>query len=76
MKGHRAPGDHDRRRHKVILTKAVLRGDSGAQGLDILRHAVRMEFVAEAWIDELGRVSRVLGPPGKTFYGTVPVPVF
>jgi hypothetical protein len=74
--GHRAPDDYDHRRHKVIVTKAVLRGDSMARGLDILRDAVRTESVAEAWLDQEGRVARVLGPPEKTFYGTVPVPLF
>jgi protein-S-isoprenylcysteine O-methyltransferase Ste14 len=76
LDGHRAPGDYDRRRHKIVITKAVLRGDPAAQGLDILRRAKRTEFVAEAWLDSEGRVTRVLGPPATTFYGVVPVPVF
>jgi hypothetical protein len=76
VSGHRAPENYDRRRHKVTLNIAVLRGNLDVQGLDILRQAIRTEPVAEAWIDAEGRVSRVLGPPKKTFYGTLPVPVF
>jgi protein-S-isoprenylcysteine O-methyltransferase Ste14 len=73
---HHAPADYDRRRHRLVFTQALLRSRSEARGLDILRHAIRTVPLAEAWIDEQGRVARVSGPPEKTFYGTVPVPVF
>ncbi len=76
VSNHTTPGDYDRRRHKMVFTKTVLRSNTRARDIDILRYAVRTEPLAEAWIDEEGRVVRVLGPPGKTFYGTVPVPVF
>jgi protein-S-isoprenylcysteine O-methyltransferase Ste14 len=76
VKDHRAPGDYDRRRHKVVFTRAVLPNDARVQGIDIVRYTVRTEPVAEAWIDENGAVERVLGPPDRPFYGTVPVPVF
>jgi protein-S-isoprenylcysteine O-methyltransferase Ste14 len=72
--GH-ARGASDRRRFKIVFTTAVL-PEEGMNGLDILRRAIRLEPVAEAWIDEEGRVERVLGPPDETTYGAVPVPVF
>ncbi len=73
---HRAPAKFDPRRFRVVYTRAVLSGTRTVKGLDILRYALRVEPVAEVWIDEEGRVSRVIGPPDKTLYRTVPVPVF
>ncbi|MCC6398607.1 MAG: isoprenylcysteine carboxylmethyltransferase family protein [Bacteroidetes bacterium] len=76
LRGHNTPGDHDPRKHKVVFTRALLRGHAEVHGLDILRHTIRTEPVAEAWIDESGQVARVLDPPDEVPYGTVPVPVF
>ncbi len=73
--GHHAPRAFDPRRSKIVYARAVL-PPGGARSLDIVRRAVRVEPVAEAWIDESGAVVRVLGPPRKTSYGAVPVPVF
>jgi protein-S-isoprenylcysteine O-methyltransferase Ste14 len=75
-RGHNHPGDYDRRRFKVVYTRALLRTDVNVQGLDILRYTIRNEPVGEAWVDENGQVARVVGPPAKTVYGTVPVPIF
>jgi len=74
-RGHRTPDDVDRRRHKIVYTRAVFPGRATARGRDILRLAVRSEPLGEAWIDERGRVSRVLTPPEAGFYGSVPVPL-
>jgi protein-S-isoprenylcysteine O-methyltransferase Ste14 len=74
-RGHRTPDDVDRRRHKIVYTRAVFSERATARGHDILRLAVRSEPVGEAWIDEEGRVARVLSPPEKGFYGSVPVPL-
>jgi protein-S-isoprenylcysteine O-methyltransferase Ste14 len=74
-RGHRTPDDVDRRRHKIVYTKAVFSGRANARGRNILRLAVRSEALGEAWIDEEGRVARVLNPPETGFYGSVPVPL-
>jgi protein-S-isoprenylcysteine O-methyltransferase Ste14 len=74
--GHNTPDGYDRRRFKIAYTRALLRTDFNVQGLDILRYTIRNEPVGEAWIDENGQVARVLGPPTKLFFGTVPVPIF
>jgi hypothetical protein len=73
---HYTPGDYDRRRHKLVFTRAVLRNAARVQGLDILRYAARTEPLVEVWIDEEGRVARVLESSGRTIYGNVPVPAF
>jgi hypothetical protein len=76
VRSHHTPDDYDRGKYKIVYTRAVLPTDATAQGLDILRSAARTEPVGEAWIDDEGRVARVLEPPNEIFYGTVPVPVF
>lgn len=75
-RGHNTPSDCDRRRFKIVYTRTLLRTDANVQGLDILRYAIRTEPVTEAWVNEDEQVAQVLGPPAKTVYGTVPVPVF
>jgi protein-S-isoprenylcysteine O-methyltransferase Ste14 len=76
VRGHHTPVDYDRRRFKIVYTRAVLRTDENVHGPDILWYTVRTVPVLEAWIDSEGQVAQVLDPPQRLFYGDVPVPVF
>jgi protein-S-isoprenylcysteine O-methyltransferase Ste14 len=66
-----APG-----RTKVVYTRTRPLAPQLANGPDLVRATTRTEPVLEAWLEADGRVARVVDPPARPFYGTVPVPIF
>lgn len=72
---HQTPEQHDSR-YKIVYTRATLCIDRPTAGPDILQYSVHTKAAFEAWLDDHGRVERIMDPPEAAFYGAVPVPIY
>lgn len=75
--GHHQPGDYDRTRYKVLLTKAKLRITTPVVGAEIIKQTYGRQPIVLAYVDAaLGQVTEVGTPPEHVRWGDIPTPLF
>jgi hypothetical protein len=75
--GHHFPGDYDKSRYKVVLTRADLRPGQNSTARAILLNTIERRTVLEVQVDlSPGHVVEVLGPPETVPCEGIPRPVY